>query len=194
MKYFWFLVFCFLLMFSCGKKTAVVAPEPIPQKYTIETIVVSGNGKISSSATEVLAGAGITITLQPDFGYLLPKIIVVNGNSVEMVSNIVTFIVTKNTKAEVSFPADPVVVILTAKSWVSDSTYVQGIGYKSTAGITLTFYPDGSKITKFEDGQSFKGSWSVVGDVLISGGLEYRYILANNKLRMIRPLSVEVYK
>lgn len=198
MKYFWFLVFSFLLMFSCGKKTVVVVPvpEPIPQKFAIETIVVSGNGKISSSATEVFAGVSITITWQPDFGYLLPKTIIVNGNVFETTNATFSYVVTKNTKVEVTFPSDPVVAVL-SKRWESDSVYVGSVGYKSTSNVSLILYKDGTVLQKIGEeivGGGYLYVWSYEGSTLKIAGLVYQFSVLNGRLRLVRPSSTEVFK
>ena len=123
-------------------------PEPIQQKYTIETIVVSGNGKISSSASEVLAGVSITINVQPDFGYLLPKNIIVNGNTIELASSSISLVVNSNIKIEINFSKSKIFSTVIQYEWRLDSTVVDGVKGVSLYPDILVFKTDGTMTLK----------------------------------------------
>lgn len=197
MKYFWFLVF--LLMFSCGKKTAVVVPEPIPQKYTIETIVVSGKGKISSSASEVVPGASITITLQPDFGYLLPSNFIVNGNTMSLTTSSISLVVNGNLKLQVSFVASKLINILVSKSWIADSVYIGTNRYASTSGEVFVPKINGRFETYLKGILVGEGSWSLDESLsppeLIKEGQKFPIVtLTSEKLKLSVDGSLMVYK
>ncbi len=197
MKYFWILLFSFLLLFSCSKKAVVVPePEPIPQKFTIETIVVSGNGKISSSATEVLAGAGITITLQPDFGYLLPKNIIVNGNTVELVSNTTSFVVNKNIKIEINFSKSKIFSAAIQYEWRLDSTVVDGVKRVSVYPDILVFKTDGTmNIKSGATGTIFTYKWNYDDTIqtLQEGGNTWNVYFSDKRMALSKDNFSYIY-
>jgi hypothetical protein len=196
-----FLLFCFLFLFSCSEAGLVEPVPPVvipPVKYKVDidggnNATVSPGGKL-----EVLKGATLDLVITAKSGYKLDSISI-NGNLFPLVSTNYTisnisndYLIKIISKKEVVIVTPTAIDTLCLKPWkyISNrSKKLDGSGWtewnisSEELANSLVFYVNGNYKEFHVDGAEFSGgTYTVSGNVLKFGGLEYKFTVSDKTL------------
>lgn len=166
MKNLFFLFLTVLVFACCGTScNPVTTPvDPKPTTYTVEAVVVGGNGAVSPANAIVESGKDITLTLTPNAGYINEKLKI--DGAVSTTADVLSYVIyniTSNKKVEVSFKKDSLLFPLLNIVWQVDSLYV----YTEADGRMLKFietnwtqsFSSDGICTEISDGSVVKPKW-----------------------------------
>lgn len=112
------------------------------QRIRTLTLTSNGYGKITPDTAEYIDGAGVTLTVTPDEGYLV-KSVTLNGTAVELTNGKYTFIITEDSVFAVEFEEIPAGnKVLTVKCGEGGKVIPGTASYAEGTEVTLTVTPD----------------------------------------------------